>query len=84
MELSPNELKNLPVVYHEPNDQEFAAFLSVHEAAGNDPTAILDFGDAWLKDYPAARNLDLVAVRRAWNALRTHRLRHSSRMKAKT
>lgn len=84
LELSPNELKNLPVVYHEPNDQEFAAFLSVHEAAGNDPTAILDFGDAWLKDYPAARNLDLVAVRRAWNALRTHRLRHSSRMKAKT
>lgn len=84
LELSPNELKNLPIVYREPSDQEFAAFLTVHEAAGNDPTAILDFGDAWLKNHPAVRNLDLAAVRRAWAALRAHRLRHSSRTKAKS
>ena len=82
LELSPNELKNLPVVYHEPSDEEFATFLNVHDAAGNDPVPILDFGDTWLKNDPAVRDIDLSEVRRAWTALRTHRLRHSIRSKA--
>lgn len=81
LELSPNELRTLPVIYHEPTDEEFAAFLEVHERAGNDPIPVLDFGDEWLAREPAAKGLDLAGVRRAWSAVRAHRLRHSNRNK---
>lgn len=79
LELAPSELKSLPVVYHEPNDTEFDAFLAVHRAAGSDPSPILDFGDAWLSRQPEAAGLDLGAIRRAWTAVRAHRMRHASR-----
>lgn len=80
LELSPNELKNLPIVYHEPTDAEFAEFLKIHEKAGNDPEPILDFGDRWLAQSAEAKDLDLAAVRKAWRTVRAHRLRHSSRV----
>ncbi len=79
LELSPNELKNLPIVYHEPTDEEFESFVKIHKEAGNDPGPILDFGDKWLGEHPLAKHLDLVNVRRAWTSVRSHRLRHSSR-----
>lgn len=81
LELSPSELKSLPIVYYEPTDEEFEAFLKVHKEAGNDPRPILDFGDSWLCKHPAAKDLDLVGIRKAWTAVRAHRLRHSSRAK---
>lgn len=81
LELSPNELKGLPMVYHEPTDEEFAAFLDVHKRAGNDPEPILDFGDRWLSGHLEVRGLDLLSVRSAWTAVRSHRLRHSGRTK---
>ncbi|MBI2239402.1 MAG: N-6 DNA methylase [Magnetospirillum gryphiswaldense] len=82
LELSPNELKSLPIVYREPTDEEFEAFVRVHKEAGNDPAPILDFGDRWLCEHPAMRNVNLADIRKAWIAVRSHRLRHSSRMKA--
>lgn len=81
LELSPNELKSLPVVYHEPTEEEFDAFLDVHRNAGNDPEPILDFGDRWLSRHAEAEGLDLARIRDAWTAVRSHRLRHSGRSK---
>ena len=81
LELSPNELKGLPVVYHEPTDEEFDAFIDVHRKAGNDPEPILDFGDRWLRVHPEAKGIDLSSIRSAWSAVRSHRLRHSGRTK---
>lgn len=81
LELSPNELKNLPIVYHEPTDQEFGAFLKVHKEAGSNPGPILDFGDLWLGKHPATKDLDLVSIRRAWTAVCSHRLRHGNRLR---
>ncbi|MFV3131268.1 Eco57I restriction-modification methylase domain-containing protein [Niveispirillum sp. KHB5.9] len=81
LELSPNELKGLPIIYHEPTDEEFKVFVKLHKEAGNDPTVILDFGDLWLREHPAAKDIDLVGIRKAWAAVRSHRLRHSSQSK---
>jgi adenine-specific DNA-methyltransferase len=81
LELSPNELKGLPIIYHEPTDEEFDAFLDAHRNAGNDPTPILDFGDSWLRNHPAAKDVNLEGIRSAWTAVRSHRLRHSGRSK---
>lgn len=78
LELAPSELKSLPIVYHEPSDTEFDAFLAVHRAAGSDPAPILDFGDAWFARHPEVASLDLRAIRRAWTAVRAHRMRHAS------
>lgn len=82
LELAPNELKNLPVIYHEPTDEQFANFLLIHRKAGNDPTAILDFGDEWLSNHAALSGVDLKLIRAAWLSVRSHRLRHSSRTKS--
>jgi adenine-specific DNA-methyltransferase len=82
LELSPSELKRLPIAYHEPTDEEFDAFVEIHRQAKNDPEPILDFGDEWLSRHPSAASIDLPAVRRAWASVRAHRLRHSSRSKA--
>ncbi len=81
LELSPNELKDLPIVYHEPTDDEFESFLAVHRKAGNDAGPILDYGDRWLASHPLMRDLDVAALRKAWAAVRAHRLRHSNRPK---
>lgn len=79
LELAPSELKSLPIVYHEPNDSEFDAFLAVHKAAAGNPEPILDFGDAWLARQPETAGLDLDAIRRAWTVVRAHRMRHANR-----
>lgn len=80
LELSPNELKGLPMIYHEPTDAEFKAFLEVHKSARNDPRPILDFGDRWVKEKYEMKGPEIEDIRRAWLAVRTHRLRHSNRL----
>ncbi|RJE83098.1 hypothetical protein D3P04_16695 [Paracoccus onubensis] len=79
LELSPNELKGLPLIYHEPTDAEFEAFLEVHRSAGNDPEPVLDFGDEWLRKKAVVKEDEIADIRRAWLSVRTHRLRHSNR-----
>lgn len=79
LELSPSELKGLPMIYHEPTDEEFEAFLEVHRSAGNDPEPVLDFGDQWLRKKAVVKGEEIADIRRAWLSVRTHRLRHSNR-----
>ena len=79
LELSPSEFRGLPLVYHEPSDDEFSDFLAAHDRAEGDAEIILDFGDSWLaKKYGLLQN-DLVELRMSWRAVRAHRLRHSGR-----
>lgn len=82
LELSPKEFRGLPIVYHEPSDAEWKAFLASHEAAAGDPTKILDFGDQRLRDRRAFTARQLKILRRAWKIIRAHRMRHGGRSTA--
>jgi adenine-specific DNA-methyltransferase len=74
LELSPVEFRNLPLAYHEPSEEEFAAFLEVHQSG--DVDAILDFGDEWMARKLRMSPSDLDEIRLAWSSVRSHRLRH--------
>ena len=75
LELTPNEFRALPLIYHEPSDAEFAAFLTAHSGAA-DISSILDFGDRWLGEKLALGEAELRSLRGAWSSVRSHRLRH--------
>ncbi|WP_231733698.1 hypothetical protein, partial [Sphingomonas sp. CCH9-H8] len=75
LELSPNEFRALPLIYHEPSDAEFEAFLAAHSGAAG-VSSILDFGDRWLGEKLALDEADLRSLRNAWSSVRSHRLRH--------
>lgn len=75
LELSPNEFRAIPLIYHEPNDAEFEAFLAAHSGATG-ISSILDFGDRWLGEKLALNEAELASLRYAWSSVRSHRLRH--------
>ncbi|MGY5775845.1 Eco57I restriction-modification methylase domain-containing protein [Rhizobium sp. LEGMi135b] len=75
LELSPNEFRGLPLVYHEPSESEFENFLAAH-ADPNGITSILDFGDRWLGKKLSLSVEELRFLREAWSSVRSHRLRH--------
>jgi len=75
LELSPNEFRALPLIYHEPNDAEFEAFLAAHSGATG-ISSILEFGDRWLGEKLALGETELRSLREAWSSVRSHRLRH--------
>lgn len=79
LELSPNEFRHLPIVYHEPSDDEWQAFLGAYAAAAGDVDKILDFGDRWLNKKKAFTTAQLKVVRAAWSSVRAHRMRHGGR-----
>lgn len=79
LEISPTEFRRLPIVYHEPSDEEWQSFLSAHEAAAGRVEAILDFGDSWLRNKKAFSNDELKMMRAAWSTVRAHRMRHGGR-----
>ncbi|SNB61990.1 MULTISPECIES: Eco57I restriction-modification methylase domain-containing protein [unclassified Agrobacterium] len=81
LELSPTEFRGLPIVYHEPSDEEFATFLAVHERAGGEVEPILDFGDEWLSRKLRLSSSEVKLLRQSWSDVRKHRLRHSGRSK---
>jgi adenine-specific DNA-methyltransferase len=76
LELSPKEFRGLPIVYYEPSDAEWEAFLASHDAAVGDPNKILDFGDQRLRERGAFTARQLMVLRRAWKIVRAHRMRH--------
>jgi adenine-specific DNA-methyltransferase len=80
LELSPNEFRHLPIVYHEPSDDEWYAFLGAHAAAAGEVDKILDFGDRWLEKKKAFTAAQLKMIRAAWTSVRAHRMRHGGRM----
>lgn len=75
LELSPNEFRALPLIYHEPSDSEFEAFLAAHGSEAG-ISSILDFGDRWLGKKLALDDAELRSLRDAWSSVRSHRLRH--------
>ncbi|WP_320198275.1 Eco57I restriction-modification methylase domain-containing protein [Agrobacterium sp. rho-13.3] len=79
LELSPTEFRGLPIAYHEPTDEEYAAFLSVHGEARGRVEPILDFGDTWLASKLRLSIHEIRSLRRSWIDVRNHRLRHSGR-----
>jgi adenine-specific DNA-methyltransferase len=74
LELAPVEFRNLPLAYHEPSEEEFAAFLEVQRSG--DVDAIMDFGDEWLARRLQLSRSDLAEIRLAWCSVRSHRLRY--------
>lgn len=79
LELSPTEFRGLPLVYHEPTEEEFAKFLDVHSSAEGNVNQILDFGDQWLREKLGLSKKKMVMIRRAWFLVRAHRMRHGGR-----
>lgn len=79
LELSPNEFKSLPLIYHEPNEEEFESFLKVHEEASGDIIKILDFGDHWLQKKMNFSKKEMIDLRSSWCSIRSHRLRHGKK-----
>lgn len=79
LELSPKEFRRLPIVYHEPSNEEWRAFLNAYAAAGGRVERILNFGDSWLKKEKAFTTDQLKMMRKAWVAVRAHRMRHGGR-----
>ncbi len=79
LELSPNEFRGLPIIYHEPSDIEFSDFLKAHKAADGDINAILDFSDLWITKHSYLTSDDLAIARASWSTVRSHRMRHSGR-----
>lgn len=76
LELSPNEFRGLPIVYHEPSEEDWQSFLAAYAAADGNVDRILDFGDARLKRRKAYSASQLRTMRSAWSAVRSHRMRH--------
>lgn len=79
LELTPNEFKGLPLVYHEPSKDEFRAFVGAHKGNGNVTEQLADFGDKWLKSEIEITDDQLAMLRNAWKIARDHRLRHGSK-----
>lgn len=84
LELSPKEFRRLPIIYHEPSDEEWAAFLAIHVEAAGDGEAILEFGDHRLEENGLFSGNDLAVIREAWKIVRAHRMRHGGRCDAKS
>lgn len=76
LELTPTEFRGLPLVYHEPTEEEFSNFLDVHFKAEGDIHQILDFGDAWLQERLKLNDEQIRMIRQAWDSVRAHRMRH--------
>lgn len=83
LELSPKEFRGLPLVYHEPTEEEFEKFLDVHSHAEGDVEEVLDYGDNWLREKMSFNNDQMVIIRQAWSLVRAHRMRHSGRKASK-
>lgn len=79
LELSPTEFRGLPLVYHEPTQEDFAKFLEVHCLAEGNVEQILDFGDDWLQKKLGLSKKQMAMVRQAWVSVRAHRMRHGGR-----
>lgn len=79
LELSPTEFRGLPLVYHEPTEEDFSNFLEVHDKAQGNVEIILNFGDNWLQKKLEISNEEIYKIRQAWLTVRAHRMRHGGR-----
>lgn len=74
LELTPNELRQLPMIYTEPDDAEFSGFAEI--GRWSDPRAIAKAGDAFLVKRHGVDKRELEHLHEAWWTVRAHRLRH--------
>lgn len=79
LELSPTEFRRLPLVYHEPSDSEWGAFLKTHADAEGDASTVLAFGDEMLVSKGKFSVDEMAVMRKAWELIRAHRMRHGRR-----
>ncbi|ENU4132273.1 N-6 DNA methylase [Pseudomonas aeruginosa] len=79
LELSPNEFRGLPLVYHEPTQDEFNEFLDIHDQAAGNVSLILDYGDRWLKRALGLSSKQVAMIQQALDMVRKHRMRHGRR-----
>jgi len=77
LELSPTELRSLPLPYVHISAEEFVEFNSRYGRADSNLEALLDFVDELLAKRAIISASDLSEARRSWRAVREHRLRHS-------
>lgn len=75
LELTPNELRGLPLFYTEPSQEEFETFAN--SPNWGDPIALAKWGDQLLVDRHGFAGADLDLIHKAWLTIRSHRLRHS-------
>jgi len=82
LELTPREFRGLPLVYKKPSEKEFNDFLKIHRLAKGKPEPILDFGDAWLGEMLNIDGKTLQMIRKCWEKVRVHRMRHGNIIRA--
>lgn len=81
LELTPNEFKGLPFLYHEASDQQFNEFVKTHYLDGDVGSLLASNGDVWLASRMGLSADEVAMLQSAWRKVRDHRLRHGSAMK---
>ena len=79
LELTPNEFKNLPIVFVKSNTTDYKAFSKAIKEELLSPNDFFAFGDEWLKQKMQLSNRQMKMLQDALLALRSHRLRHGGR-----
>ncbi len=82
LEVTPNEFKNLPIVFIEPRKVEYKRFKKAIEKELLLPSENFTFGDDWLKQKMQFSSEEMTMIQDALVAVRNHRLRHGSKIAA--
>ncbi|EKJ96913.1 hypothetical protein C241_04533 [Bradyrhizobium lupini HPC(L)] len=76
LELTPREFKNLPMIYQEPADTEFARFREANMKRSDSGECLAALGDKWLAKKLKLTDSEIDIIHKSWLRLRQHRLRH--------
>ncbi len=76
LELTPSEFKNLPIVYQEPSEAEFARFREANITRADSGEGLAKLGDQWLANKLKLTESEIEIIHKSWLRLRQHRLRH--------
>ncbi len=82
LEVTPNEFKNLPLVYVEPKKAEYTKFKKAVERELRKPSDNFTFGDNWLQQRMQFTNKEMILLQDALVTVRSHRLRHGAKLAA--
>lgn len=82
LEVTPNEFKNLPLVYVEPKRAEYKKFKKAVERELRKPSDNFTFGDNWLKQKMQFTDEEMILLQDALVTVRSHRLRHGGKLAA--
>lgn len=82
LEVTPNEFKNLPLVFIEPTKVEYKRFKKAIEKELQGPSENFTFGDDWLKQKMQFSDEEMMILQDALVVVRSHRLRHGTKIAA--